>query len=119
MTRSGIDCARYHGIASCQIQPEPALWNCEDDMRAKEPNLITSGYSGPVSKDGVTIQLSIYRLEESPDWTLEVVNSKGTSTVWEGVFASDDLANAEFLRTVAEEGMDAFRDTATIVPFRR
>jgi len=88
-------------------------------MRAKEPNLITSGYSGPVSKDGVTVQLAIYRLEDSPDWTLEVVNSKGTSTVWEGVFASDDLAHAEFLRTVAEEGMDAFRDTATIVPFPR
>jgi len=88
-------------------------------MRAKEPNLITSGYSGPVSKDGVTVQLYICRLDGSSDWTLEVVNSKGTSTVWEAAFESDDLANAEFLRTVAEEGMDAFRDTATIVPFPR
>lgn len=95
------------------------IWLLEDDIREKEPNLVTSGYSGPFSRDDVTVQLCIYPLEDSRDWTLEVVNSKGTSVVWDGVFESDDVANQEFLRTVAEEGMETFRDPATIVPFRR
>jgi len=53
------------------------------------------------------------------EWTLEVVNSKGTSTVWDDLFPSDETANQEFLRTLDEEGMAAFLDSAKVVPFRR
>jgi len=52
-------------------------------------------------------------------WSLEVVNSAGTSTVWQDEFPSDAAANEEFLRTVTEEGMTAFLDSAKVVPFRR
>ena len=46
-----------------------------------------------------------------------MVNSAGTSLVWDHRFSSDDAANEEFLRTVANEGMATFLDDAKIIPF--
>lgn len=89
-------------------------------MKEREPNIVHSGLSGIVSKDGVTVEVSILRIENDPRWSLEVVNSVGTSTVWDDLFASDDDAFAEFQRTVAEEGMRAFLDNGNgnVIPFK-
>jgi hypothetical protein len=88
-------------------------------MDEREPNLVTSSLSRRVIRDGITVELCIYRIETNPEWSLEVVNSAGTSIVWDDLFPSDEAANEEFLRTVTEEGMAAFQDGAKIVPFRR
>ena len=88
-------------------------------MDEREPNLVTSSLSRRVIRDGITVELCIYRIETNPEWSLEVVNSAGTSIVWDDLFSSDEAANEEFLRTVTEEGMAAFQDGAKIVPFRR
>jgi hypothetical protein len=87
-------------------------------MDELEPNLVTSGLSRRVTRDGITVEICIYRLETNQEWSLEVVNSAGTSTVWDNVFSSDDAANEEFLRTLADEGMSTFLDSAKIIPFR-
>jgi hypothetical protein len=88
-------------------------------MADREPNIVTSSLSRQVSRDGVAVIVQICRLESESKWTLEVVNAAGTSTVWDDLFPSDDAANEEFLRTVADEGMAAFLDSAKVVPFRR
>ena len=88
-------------------------------MADREPNIFTSSLSRQVSRDGVAVIVQICRLESESKWTLEVVNAAGTSTVWDDLFPSDDAANEEFLRTVADEGMAAFLDSAKVVPFRR
>ena len=88
-------------------------------MADREPNIVTSSLSRRVSQDGVAVDVRICRLETDATWTLEVVNPAGTSTVWDDLFPSDDAANDEFLRTVADEGMAAFLDSAKVVPFRR
>ena len=88
-------------------------------MADRELNIVTSSLSRRVSRDGVAVDVRICRLETEATWTLEVVNAAGTSTVWDDLFPSDDAANEEFLRTVADEGMTAFLDTAKVVPFRR
>jgi len=88
-------------------------------MADREPNIVTSSLSRQVSRDGVAVSVQICRLESEAKWTLEVVNAAGTSTVWDDLFPSDDAANEEFLRTVADEGMAAFLDSAKVVPFRR
>jgi hypothetical protein len=88
-------------------------------MEECEPNLVTSGLSRKVTRDGITVEVCIYRLETELEWSLEVVNAKGTSIVWEDLFPSDQAANEAFLQTVAEEGMSAFLDSANIIPFRR
>ena len=86
-------------------------------MDEREPNLITSDLSRHVTRDGITVELCIYRLESKTEWALEVVNSAGTSIVWDNQFSSDEAANEEFLRIVDKEGMAAFLDDAKIIPF--
>jgi uncharacterized protein len=69
-----------------------------------DPKIITSPLSGPFTEDDVTVDVQIYRLEDS-QWTLEVVDGEGTSTVWDDQFETAAAAKAEFLRSVAEEGL--------------
>lgn len=88
-------------------------------MNDRDPNLITSGLSRDVTREGITLSVNIYRLEDRPGWALEVVNDKGTSTVWDELFDTDDEADAAFLETLTDEGMKAFLDSATVIPFRR
>ena len=88
-------------------------------MRERIPKLVHSGLSGIVSKDDITVEVFIYRLENEPKWSLEVVNDAGTSIVWDDLFDSDEDAYAEFQRTVEEEGMRAFLDNQNVIPFRR
>jgi len=88
-------------------------------MIERDPNIVKSELSRTVKKDGVTVEVSIIRLEHETEWSLEVVDSASTSIVWDDLFASDDEAFAEFERTVAEEGMRAFLDKASVIPFRR
>ena len=88
-------------------------------MIERDPNIVHSGLSRTVTRDGVTVEVSIVRLEHEAQWSLEVVNSAATSTVWDELFATDEDAYAEFERTAAEEGMRAFLDKGNVIPFRR
>lgn len=76
-----------------------------------DPELISSRHNGRFTKDGVTVEVCIYRLATT-GWTLEVVDQEGTSTVWDDEFETDDAAHAEFLATVAK-GMLEFQPTAS------
>ena len=88
-------------------------------MKERIPNLVRSGLSGIVSKDNVTVEVIIVRLESESKLSLEVLNNAGTSIVWDDLFDSDEDAYAEFQRTVEEEGMRAFLDNQNVIPFRR
>jgi hypothetical protein len=70
-----------------------------------DPKLIASKHNGMFTRDGLTVEVRIYRLEHTK-WTLEVVDMTGTSTVWENEFETDDAAHAEFLRSVETEGLN-------------
>lgn len=48
-------------------------------MIDQDSNIVISGLSGDFTKNGVTVEVQIIRLEDGNDWTLEVVNSAGTS----------------------------------------
>jgi hypothetical protein len=88
-------------------------------MDHREPQLVYSHLSRTVTNDGVTVRVSIVRLENETNWSLEVVNSLGTSIVWDDLFLSDADAYAEFQRTVAEEGIRTFLDRGNVIPFKR
>ena len=88
-------------------------------MEERDPNLVTSSLSRKMTRDGITVEVCIYRLETEQEWSLEIVNDKGTSIVWDELFPSDQAANDEFLRTVEEEGMSVFLDSGKILPFPR
>ena len=91
-------------------------------MMEREPQLIYSPLNGDFTKDDVTIQIVIISSDIEPLWTLEVVNSSGTSIVWDLQFETDEQAFAEFRRTVEEEGMIVFSDdehASNVIPFPR
>ena len=88
-------------------------------MDQREPNLVHSSLSRMVTKDGVTVEVSIVRLENETEWSLDVVDPSGGSTVWDDLFSSDEEAYAEFERTVAEEGIRTFLEGGKVIPFRR
>lgn len=73
-----------------------------------EPELIQSPLSQAITRDGHTLQVDIYRLEEEVDWLLEVVNEDGTSHVWDDRFATDQAALDAVHEAIDEEGVAAF-----------
>jgi hypothetical protein len=85
------------------------LWNmlvCGGNG-VSDPKLIQSALSRTVREDGTEVRIDIYRLETT-DWTLEVVDEAGTSTVWDDLFPTDQAALDEALKTFREEGMGTF-----------
>ena len=79
-----------------------------------DPKLIDSKHNGLFTKDGITVEVCIYRLEDSK-WTLEVVDENNTSIVWQGEFDTDGEAFAEFLRSVETEGLDRILQDDTML----
>ena len=88
-------------------------------IKERIPNLVRSGLSGIVSKDNVTVEVIIVRLESESKWSLEVLNNAFTSIVWDDLFDSDEDAYAEFQQTVEEKGIRAFLDNQNVIPFKR
>ncbi|MBX3422710.1 MAG: hypothetical protein KF752_14240 [Pirellulaceae bacterium] len=71
---------------------------------SNEPELIMSPLCQTLKVEGHTLQIDIYRGGTSK-WILEVVDSGGTSTVWDEEFETDELAFEELSRTISEEGV--------------
>lgn len=57
--------------------------------------------------DGETVNIDIYRTEES-GWVLEIVDQNNNSTLWEDHFETDEAALAEALDALQQEGIAAF-----------
>ncbi len=73
----------------------------EDDYQ-----LVMSPLCRSITDKGHTIRLEIYRGPDT-DWTLEAVDSSNNSTVWDDLFATDQAALDEALRTIREEGIES------------
>jgi uncharacterized protein len=89
----------------------------ETSVKDRDPNIVTSGLSCSVTSDDITVDVRIYRLEHDTHWFLEVVNEKGTSTVWDAPFDTDDEALVAFELAVEEEGIETFLDKDNVIPF--
>ena len=79
-----------------------------------DPKLIQSALSRTIREDGNEVRIDIYRLETT-DWSLEVVDETGTSTVWDDRFTTDQAALDESLKTIREEGIKTFLSGKTDV----
>ena len=88
-------------------------------MSDRDPNIVNSGLSRTVSRDGTSVDVMIYRLEHDPKWALEVVNDAKTSTVWDALFDTDDEALQAFELALADEGIEAFIDRSNVIEFPR
>ena len=68
-----------------------------------------SPLSGEVTRDGVTIRVDIYRIKGARDgWSLEVIDHKMGSTVWNENFPTDQDAYREFYRALERDGIQTF-----------
>lgn len=88
-------------------------------MADDEPNLINSSLSRTIVWNGYRLRLEIYRLDDRPGWTLEVVNQVGTSIVWDDLFATDAEAEQTFRNTLKTEGLAAFREESNVISIPR
>ncbi|QJD69902.1 hypothetical protein HG421_20915 [Xanthomonas campestris pv. badrii] len=66
--------------------------------------LVISPLSRSITQDGYSVRLEIYR---GPDtgWTLEIVDACNNSAVWNELFAIEQAAFDEALRTIRDEGI--------------
>jgi uncharacterized protein len=73
-----------------------------------DPTIIYSDLCREITRGGVTIRISIFRLENESHWWLEVVNEGDGSTTWDEPFATEEDALAEVVATLAKEGIECF-----------
>lgn len=74
-------------------------------MTEDAPKILRSPLSGKFTRDGITVNVEIVRMEDEAEWTLEVVDADWASTVWEGTFPTDQAAHEQFLSDVEREGL--------------
>lgn len=73
----------------------------------EQPQIIQSEHTQTFQADGQTVEIDIYRTEDS-QWILEIVDEGNNSTLWENEFDDDKDALAEALSALKEEGIDCF-----------
>ena len=73
-----------------------------------EYKLINSALSQKITRDGMTIDVQIYRGEHEAAWILEVVDHAGGSTVWDETFQTEQDALNEVFQTIDDEGIACF-----------
>jgi hypothetical protein len=77
------------------------------------PEIQYSPLCGDVMRDGLKVNVQIYRLACRADgWSPEVVDHEGTSTVWSELFATEQAAYAEFVNALETEGIRSFSEQA-------
>lgn len=73
-----------------------------------DPEVIYSELCREITRDGVTIRISIFRLENENHWWLEVIHEGSGSTTWDDAFATEEDALAEVVATIIKDGIETF-----------
>ena len=74
----------------------------------EDPEIEISKQSQIISSGGKNLSVEIYRIKDTLNWSLEIVDEKGNSTVWDDLFASDKDAITEARKAILEETTEAF-----------
>jgi len=70
-----------------------------------------SPLSRQVARDGVVVDMKIYRLRSAGDlWSLEVVDQENTCTIWTEDFSTDQEAYRAFVSILEKDGIHSFVD---------
>jgi uncharacterized protein len=75
--------------------------------RINDIGIIHSPLAQTYSAEGHSVDIQIYRTLDT-HWVLEVVDERGTSTVWDDLFETDKLALEEALMRLETEGIGSF-----------
>lgn len=74
----------------------------------EEHKLVFSLLCRRIRRKRSSVRVHIYRLEHESDWTLEVEDQEGGSTVWDDKFDTDDAALEEAMKVIETEGIETF-----------
>jgi len=74
---------------------------------AEDVEIIHSPLEQNYSADGHSVRIQIYRCVDS-QWSLEVVDERGTSTVWDDLFETDKEALEKAFMSIEAEGIGNF-----------
>ncbi len=78
------------------------------DYDKDEPKIIMSPLCQRVTRDGISVDVEIFRAESDAVWILEVVDRLGGSTVFDTPFPTDHAALDAVLLLIEQEGIDTF-----------
>jgi hypothetical protein len=82
----------------------------EEEDSDDEPVLIYSPLNQTLTRNGVTVEVHIYKDSQS-DWILEVVDSAKNSHLWDDKFETDQQAFDEAMRALDEEPLEFMEPT--------
>jgi hypothetical protein len=85
-------------------EEEPAMTNSD------EYPIVHSPLERRITRGGVSVDVQIYRGISETDWLLEIVDHLGGSTVWEDRFPTDEIALAEAMESIDQEGIASFSE---------
>ena len=81
-------------------------------MIVTNPKLVYSDLCGRVFIDNISLEVVIVQVEDTPDWTVVVLNPCGRPIILNGLFHDDYEAYAEFQRMMSEMRMGALSNEA-------
>lgn len=84
---------------------------------SNDPEVLLSPLSRDIHVDKIRYIVEIYRLEDQAEWTIEVIDSHRTSTVWHDAFTSDKDALDYVLGLFQHQGPNALGSEGNIIPF--
>ena len=82
-----------------------------------EKDLIDSALNQTYTKNGKSVEIHIYRMPNT-SWILEVVDSFGTSTVFDEEFATDSEALSYVIGEIERDGIEGFIGSANSGSFQ-
>ena len=69
--------------------------------------------SQKITRNGMTVEVLIYRGPDDDGWILEVVDQEDASTVWDDHFPTDQAALDEVILTIERDGIASFLKNPT------
>ena len=78
--------------------------------------IVHSSLERRITRDGVSLDVQVYRGKDQAGWLLEIVDHLGGSTVWEDTFPSDEAALAEAMETIDRDGAASFAEDKPSLP---
>ena len=75
-----------------------------------EDELVISPLGCKIAREGIEVEICIYRGASEEGWLLEIVDQKDGSTVWDDRYPTEQAALDEAMDTIANEGIGSFAE---------
>ena len=77
-------------------------------MDDDDDEIIESPLQRTVTRDGMTVEICIYRGPNTNAWVLEIEDVTGGSTVWTEQFDTDHAALEAAMKAIETDGIESF-----------